>query len=113
MIEIRLFGNFDGKNQMLYCKPMEVCDNELTFTYPGFSHYDGEADELKIMLSLPRKDKNGKQIFVGDICRSDWGYCCCIGEVKIDSFYYAEGECIISDNIEVVGNIYENPELLK
>jgi len=54
-------------------------------------------------------DKNGKEVYCGDIVKSDWGYS---GVVDFESIIYAKIECTISDNIEVVGNIYENKELL-
>jgi uncharacterized phage protein (TIGR01671 family) len=72
-------------------------------------------------------DKNGKKIFEGDILCDDE----CIGKINYgDSSYTYEWKlrrylksdfyrnCILSDftrlgNLEVIGNIHENPELLK
>lgn len=53
-------------------------------------------------------DKNGTKIFEGDICKADWGY---RGVVEIDAIIYAKLECRISENIEVVGNKWDNPEI--
>ena len=78
-------------------------------------------------------DKNGKEIYEGDIVSfedSDGGYeyqdlvintgIVEYGElrfyftnrvaVEMDDFYIKDGRC---DDIEVIGNIYENPELLE
>lgn len=55
-------------------------------------------------------DKNGKKIFEGDILSSDWGY---KGDVEFDSIMYAKLECTFNEDCEVIGNIYDNPELLK
>jgi uncharacterized phage protein (TIGR01671 family) len=76
-------------------------------------------------------DKNGKKIFEGDICRfREWskGDMCWIGKV-----HYEHQQCVISgnpnkecesefllvlsrfipENIEIIGNIHDNPELLE
>lgn len=64
------------------------------------------------------KDKNGKEIYEGDIIKSDWGYSgnfrnSIWGIVEYESIIYLKCIGTISDNIEVIGNIYENPELLE
>lgn len=53
-------------------------------------------------------DKNGVKIFEGDIVEADWGYC---GVVELDSIMHAKVECRISEDIEVVGNKWDNPEI--
>lgn len=76
-------------------------------------------------------DKNGKKIFEGDICRfREWskGDMCWIGKVHYEHQQFVisgekNKECespfllvmsrFTSENIEVVGNIHDNPELLK
>ena len=66
------------------------------------------------------KDKNGKEIYEGDIYISDkgginevsWviGDGCNFSGFDFAPFHHIEG--VISD-IEVIGNIHDNPELLK
>ena len=55
-------------------------------------------------------DRNGKKVFDGDIIGpTDFGY---DGVVYFDELIYVQCECTISDDIEIVGNVYDNPELL-
>ena len=85
--------------------------------YDGFIiNADGEVAtinndhswELDLMEYTGIKDKNQKEIYEGDILKSDWGY---DGKVDFESILYAKSECTISDDCEIIGNIYENPEL--
>ena len=82
------------------------------------------ADEVKLMQSTGLKDKNGKEVFVGDIVKCTRG---CSHEVYLEKEYggtfiggmpavYLKG--LLSgyawtESEEIIGNIYENPELLE
>ena len=55
------------------------------------------------------KDKNGKMIFEGDIVKATWGFS---GVVDYENFIYRKAEGEIDDDIEIIGNIHDNPELV-
>lgn len=81
-------------------------------------------DEIELMQSTGLFDRNGKEVFVGDIVKCTRG---CSHEVYLEKEYggtfiggmpaiYLKG--LLSgyawtEHEEIIGNIYENPELLE
>lgn len=82
------------------------------------------GEDVILMQSTGLKDKNGKEVFVGDIIKCTRG---CLHEVYIEKEYggtYFGGMPAVylkdlregyawTEHEEIIGNIYENPELLE
>lgn len=77
-----------------------------------------QFDEVELMQSTGLKDKNGVEIYDGDILKAYLNNTMYIGKV-----YYEDGQwfgacdyldyAVAYSGAEVIGNIYENPELLE
>ena len=89
-------------------------------------HLRADVDPTTVGQYTGLKDKNGKRIFEGDICRNTrtgeivsvkWhgtmaGYVW--NKRRADGFLFDFGELFRAcDKYEVIGNIHDNPELLK
>ena len=92
----------------------------------AFEGYEPLADHLKSCENLMQftglKDKNGREIFEGDILERDTMRCLVGWDEKLASFvlkrngwmydhYFQEG--VVPEKWEIIGNKYENPELLE
>lgn len=113
--------------RMTDVREMTFIDGEvyLISDVTGFYAYE----EFKLMQSTGVEDKNGKEIFEGDIVKYKGGWNTFTEEVAYDKNFggfgvmdadadiiFTFGELFADidlSSLEVIGNIYENPELLE
>ena len=143
-IKFRIYDT--DEKQMFYQEDIDYIDinNEIAYINQDGGGYDYLIDFVygdgKLMQYTGLKDKNGKEIYEGDILR-----CKCLKKCKLDScaekviqyknsiIEWWESGCNLgyrlrdskgktmmikpthlrTMEVEVIGNIYENPELLE
>ena len=116
----------EGKTMYYGVYPFK--DGTLLLSYDEIAFDEVPASDFILMQSTGLLDKNGNEIFVGDIVKYEAGCNTVTEEVVYDKnlagfgvkdadaniiFTFGElAEEIGLSSLEVVGNIYENPELL-
>lgn len=112
-IEKLLFTN-DCLDTLVSAYDLEVKDGQNS------GIYNRKFEHIELMQFTGLKDKNGKEIYEGDIIQYDFlpeG-----GDQRAEVVYEGRSFCLKNggnsymphqDRMEIIGNIYKNPELLK
>lgn len=124
IIKFRAWVNGSGIPRMIDWEDItaiEWCNDKLW-------HHDGEytlLGNLKLLQFVGLRDKNRKDLVEGDVIKSDGGITCVVEWVDTSKgntigFFLTNSHGFIAPLtpstgkiIEVIGNIYSNPEFLK
>ena len=122
------FRAWTEEGEAMYYGVYPFKDDALLLSYDGFAFDEVPASDFILMRSTGLKDKNGSEIFEGDIVKYKSGCYTYTEEVAYNKNFAGFGvrdanadviltfwvlaEDIDLSSLEVVGNIYENPELL-
>lgn len=118
------FRAWNKKEKRMYSNAYLLMSNE---TWSLRREDDGESFDVKLMQYTGLKDRNGKEVYEGDIveCMSfkidgkdskteveeiKWGW---VGGYDFSGVGFNIPDTLKDGWLKVIGNIYENPELLK
>ena len=123
------FRAWTEEGKAMYYSVYPFKDDTLLLNYDGFAFDEVPASDFILMQSTGLKDKNGKEIFEGDVVKYEVGQNTYTEEVAYDKNFAGFGvkdakanvvftfgeltEDIGIISLEVVGNIYNNPGLLE
>ncbi len=131
MKEIKFRAWINQEERMNYFQLSTLLDgygNDCPYTPNGERPFIDKNNLIMQYTGL--HDKNGKEIYEGDIVKADAFYLgdsfvkASTGQVRFDNGAYfvssevptcgeLDSEAIFNYRIEIIGNIYENPELLE
>lgn len=122
------FRAWTEEGKTMYYDVYPFKDGTLLLNYDGFAFDEVPASDFILMQSTVMLDKNGKEIFEGDIVKYKAGCNTYTEEVAYDKNFGGFGvrdadaniiftfgvlaEDVDLSSLEVIGNIYQDPELL-
>ena len=122
------FRAWTEEGKAMYYGVYPFRDDALLLSYDKIAFDEVPASDFILMQSTGLKDKNGKEIFEGDVVKYEVGWNTVTEEVAYDKNFAGFGvrdadtdiiftflqlaDVVDLISLEVVGNKYENPELL-
>ena len=122
------FRAWTEEGKAMYYGVYPFRDDALLLSYDEIAFDEVPASDFIVMQSTGLKDKNGSEIFEGDIVKYEAGCNTVTEEVAYDKNFAGFGvrdadtdiiftflqlaDVVDLISLEVVGNIYQNPELL-
>lgn len=123
------FRAWTEEGEVMYYDVYPFKDDTLLLSYDEIAFDEVPASDFILMQSTGLFDKNGNEIFEGDIVKYNSGWKTFTEEVAYNNNFggfgvidtganviFTFGELLVHINLsslEVIGNIYENPELLE
>lgn len=108
--------------EMVQVNALVLDEQVVKVTYKNGNVAKEDMKEYELMQSTGLKDKNGKEIFEGDVLTSQNYPIKGVVEFRTDlglwvhylkGYNYFEYLGNVAGSKEIIGNIYENPELLE
>ena len=122
------FRAWAEEGKVMYYDVYTFKDDTLLLKYDEFAFDEVPASDFILMQSTGLLDKNGSEIFEGDIVKYEAGCNTVTEEVAYDKNFAGFGvrdadtdiiftflqlaDVVDLSSFEVIGNIYQNPELL-
>ena len=123
------FRAWTEEGKVMYYDVYPFKDDTLLLSYDEIAFDEVPASDFILMQSTGIKDKNGKEIFEGDVVKYEVGRYTYTEEVAYDKNFAGFGvrdadtdiiftflqlaDVVDLISLEVVGNIYNNPGLLE
>lgn len=128
-MQIRVRAWHRKQKKMYYPEEMGADQLTLMSDGQGFINVHGRdtqlskiyGDTMVPLMSTGLRDKNGKEIYLGDVIRDNTGLCVVAWNEKLASiclrrngwaFDHFFEEAVSPKDCEIVGNLYENPNLI-